>query len=132
MKLSLETRALGWALLAVLFSLGGAWLLAGSIKIMDGSNSVLMTRTSPEQSFAIINSPEIVDQGHQFYEMSCSQCHGDDALGDEGPNLHNLSISNARIAATIKKGIKGEMPTFAKKYDDDQIAALVSYLRSLR
>jgi len=52
--------------------------------------------------------------------------------GDEGPSLHNLSISNARIAATIKKGIKGEMPTFAKKYDDTQIAALVSYLRSLR
>jgi mono/diheme cytochrome c family protein len=64
--------------------------------------------------------------------MSCSQCHGDDAHGDEGPDLHNLSISNARIVVTIKKGIKGEMPTFTKKYDDHQIAALVAYLRSLR
>jgi mono/diheme cytochrome c family protein len=32
----------------------------------------------------------------------------------------------------IKKGLKGEMPTFAKKYNDQQIAALVSYLRTLR
>ena len=43
-----------------------------------------------------------------------------------------LRQTNARIAATIKKGVKGEMPTFAKKYDDKQIASLVSYLRTLR
>lgn len=127
MKLSLEMKALASALLAALLSLSGAWLLADSIKMANRSGSELTT-TSTE----IVTSPELVNQGHEFYEMSCSQCHGDDAHGDEGPDLHNLPISNGRIAATIKKGIKGEMPTFAKKYDDHQIAALVSYLRSLR
>lgn len=78
------------------------------------------------------SSPALVEQGRSFYNMSCSHCHADDATGDEGPNLHNLSISNAHIAATIKKGIKGQMPSFSKKYDDSQIAALISYLRSLR
>jgi mono/diheme cytochrome c family protein len=63
--------------------------------------------------------------------MSCVECHGDDAHGDEGPDLHHLAISNARIATTIGKGVKGEMPTFAKKYDTKQIAAIVSYLRTL-
>ena len=120
-------KALASALLAALLSLSGAWLLADSIKMANRSGSELTT-TSTE----IVTSPELVNQGHEFYEMSCSQCHGDDAHGDEGPDLHNLPISNGRIAATIKKGIKGEMPTFAKKYDDHQIAALVSYLRSLR
>jgi mono/diheme cytochrome c family protein len=129
MNLPLEVRAFGWALLIMLLSLGSAWLAAISIKTMSIS-SVEPTSFAGSPS-KIVVSPELVNQGHEFYGMSCSHCHGDDATGDEGPNLHNLSISNARIAATIKKGIKGEMPAFAKKYDDHQIAALVSYLRSL-
>jgi mono/diheme cytochrome c family protein len=128
MKLSLESRALGYAVLAASLSVGGSWLLAGPIKIMAVSSAARADAAFSD----IVVSPQLADQGHEFYEMSCSQCHGDDAHGDEGPDLHNLSISNARIATTIKKGIKGEMPTFAKKYDDRQLAALVSYLRSLR
>ena len=77
-------------------------------------------------------SPELAAQGHEFYNMSCAQCHSDDAHGDEGPDLYNLPISNARIAVEIKKGIKGQMPAFSKKYDQHQIAALVGYLRTLR
>ena len=126
MKLSHEKRALGWALLAALLSVGSAWLAATPIKMMMSSDSASAT-ASPGQA-----SPELATQGHEFFETSCSECHGDDAHGDEGPDLHNLAISNARIAATIKKGIKGEMPTFAKKYNDGQIASLVSYLRTLR
>lgn len=132
MKLPLELKALGWALLAAGLSLGGALLLAGPIKMMTGSATAPTTASSQPASSEIAATPELVNQGRQFYEMTCAQCHGDDAHGDEGPDLHNLSISNARIATTIKKGIKGEMPTFAKKYNDAQIAALISYLRSLR
>jgi mono/diheme cytochrome c family protein len=124
MQTSLETRALRCAVLAALLCLGCAWLMAQSIRAMPVAPA--------EPAVEIATSPAMIDQGGQFFAASCSQCHGDDAHGDEGPDLHNLSISNARIAATIKKGIKGEMPTFAKKYDDHQIAALVGYLRSLK
>jgi len=128
----LEVKAFGWAVSVALLSLGGAWLATFPIKMMTGSNAASSAPSSAESSLEIAASPELAVQGHQFYDMSCSHCHGDDATGDEGPDLHHLTISNARIAATIKKGIKGEMPTFAKKYDDRQVAALVSYLRSLR
>ncbi len=125
MNLSLEGKALISALLVASLSLGAAGLAAISIRAMPSSNAAITA--SPE----IVTTPELAVQGREFFGTSCSECHGDDATGDEGPNLHNLSISNARIAHTIKNGIKGEMPTFAKKYDDKQIAALVSYLRSL-
>jgi mono/diheme cytochrome c family protein len=124
MKASLEARAFIWALLAAAVCLGGAFLLAIPIRALSGSG--------PANTFEVVTSPELIGQGQQFFAMSCSECHGDDAHGDEGPDLHNLAISNSRIATTIKMGIKGEMPTFAKKYDDQQIAALVSYLRALR
>jgi mono/diheme cytochrome c family protein len=132
MNLSLETKALGWAAAVALLSLGSAWLAAISIKAMPASGLATPAMSSVDSSSAIVATPEVVAQGHEFFETSCSECHGDDATGDEGPNLHNLTISNARISATIKKGIKGEMPTFAKKYDDKQIAAIVTFLRTLR
>jgi len=122
-KFSLEKRALAWALLAALLSLGTALLVASPIRMTPGSAPVFMLPAV---------TPQLLIQGAGFFGQSCSDCHGDDAHGDEGPDLHNLAISNARIARTIKNGVKGEMPSFAKKYDDQQIAVLVSYVRSLR
>jgi len=125
MNLSFEKKALAWALLAAVLSLGGALLSASPIEMMTSSTPAL-----PTVDFT--PSPGLVAKGSGYFGQSCSQCHADDATGDEGPNLHQLPISNARIAKTIKTGIKGEMPPFAKKYDDHQIAALVSFLRSLQ
>ena len=104
-----------------LLSLGVACLAAG-----------LMTRAEPGSSPAAAVSPGLVTRGSEFYETNCPQCHGDEAQGNGGPSLHNLTISDACIAATIKYGIPGKMPVFGKKYDDHQIAALVAYLRTLR
>jgi len=130
MKTSLEVKSLRYGLLAALLAFGGTELVAIAIQALPSS---ILPPTSSEASFSeTVVTPEVVAQGHKFFAMSCSECHGDDATGDEGPDLHNLPISNARIRVMIKKGLKGEMPTFAKKYNDQQIAALVSYLRTLR
>jgi mono/diheme cytochrome c family protein len=126
-KLSLEKRALLWALLFGSVSLGGALLMAGPIQKM--SNSAFFTG---ESSSEMAVSPQLLAQGAEFYAQSCGDCHGDDGHGDEGPDLHNLAISNARIALQIKNGTKGEMPSFTRKYNDQQIAAIVAYVRSLR
>lgn len=125
MDLSLEKKAAAWAILAAVLSSGGAWLIASPIQMMTGSGPVIIPMVE------IKTSPALVAQGQMFFGLSCSQCHADDATGDEGPNLHRLPISNARIASTIRNGVKGEMPSFAKKYDHEQIVALISYLRSL-
>jgi mono/diheme cytochrome c family protein len=66
-----------------------------------------------------------------LFEKNCAHCHGDDARGDEGPNLHNLAKSDARIATIIKGGIKGEMPAFGKKFTEAEVQGLISYLRTL-
>ena len=126
-----EVNALELALLTALLALGSAAL--GSISLSVNSNSGTAPEFAENRFSGNAASPVIIDQGRRFYALSCSHCHGDDATGsDDGPDLHYLPISNAHIAVTIKKGIKGQMPNFAKKYDDGQIATLVSYLRSLR
>jgi len=71
-------------------------------------------------------------RGYGLFDQSCAPCHGDDARGDEGPSLYNLAKSDARITTIIKGGVKGEMPSFAKKFNDADVQALIAYLRTLK
>jgi mono/diheme cytochrome c family protein len=126
-KLSLEKKALLWALLFSAVSLGSALLMASPIQKI--SRWPFFTGGASSNTAV---SPQLLAQGAGFFAQSCGDCHGDDGHGDEGPDLHNLAISDARIASQIKNGTKGEMPSFSKKYHDEQIAALVAYVRTLR
>ena len=79
-------------------------------------------------------SPELtadVAQGRHLFLMNCAHCHGENAHGDEGPDLHNLHRSDARIHDVITAGIKGEMPSFGKKLGDPEVRELTAYLRTL-
>ena len=71
-------------------------------------------------------------EGYRLFDLNCAHCHGDDARGDEGPDLHGLHKSDARLTKIIKGGVKGEMPAFAKKFNDADVQALIAYLRSLK
>jgi cytochrome c oxidase cbb3-type subunit 3 len=76
-------------------------------------------------------SPAIVRQGRALYLASCAHCHGADATGDEGPDLHDVEASDRSIANTITRGIKGEMPSFRRKLGPDDVRRLTAYVRSL-
>jgi mono/diheme cytochrome c family protein len=75
---------------------------------------------------------EQIQHGRDLFSRNCAHCHGDDARGDEGPTLFDLVLSDARIAQKINNGIKGEMPRFSGKLVEADIAALISYLRTLK
>ena len=70
--------------------------------------------------------------GASLFGRNCAHCHGDDAKGDEGPSLYDLTRSNARIATIIKEGIKGEMPKFGSKLSEADIQSLIAFLRTLK
>jgi len=78
-------------------------------------------------------APEnLAAKGRSFFFQSCAHCHGRDADGGEdAPSLLKLQISGAHMALVIQSGIKGEMPSFAKKYNEQDIAAIVAYLKTL-
>jgi mono/diheme cytochrome c family protein len=69
--------------------------------------------------------------GYQLFMFNCAHCHGTDARGDEGPDLHGLTKSDQRITAVIQNGIKGEMPKFSAKLKDSDTQALVAFIRTL-
>src|ERR1051326_2266830 len=73
-----------------------------------------------------------VKAGRSLFLKNCAHCHGDDARGDEGPDLHGLTQSDAWIAKRIRNGVKGEMTAFGEKFGPQDIAALMAFLRTLK
>ena|SRR5580658_1224486 len=71
-------------------------------------------------------------RGYKLFMFNCAHCHGTDARGDEGPDLHDVTKSDNRIAAIIQNGIKGEMPRFSAKLNDSDTRALIAFIRTLK
>jgi mono/diheme cytochrome c family protein len=74
----------------------------------------------------------VSQRGRSLFSKNCAHCHGEDAKGDEGPDLHALSLSDDRIEKKIVNGIKGEMPAFKEKFRHEDIKALIAFLRTLK
>jgi mono/diheme cytochrome c family protein len=70
--------------------------------------------------------------GRTLFLKNCAHCHGADAHGDEGPDLHNLDLSDEWIGNRIRNGKKGQMTAFAGKLQPAEISALVAYLHTLK
>jgi len=75
---------------------------------------------------------QLAKKGQALFTQSCLPCHGANGQGGEGPDLRGLKLSEAQIIATVKNGVKGEMPSFGNKYKDGDLKALAAYVRSLK
>lgn len=96
-----------------------------------GAQFSRQTIAAPSNTTSKVMIPPAARQGYTLFLLNCAHCHGKDARGDEGPDLHALTKSDARISALIKNGIKGEMPKFGEKLTDTDVQALIAFLRSL-
>jgi mono/diheme cytochrome c family protein len=105
------------------------WLSLDSGRAADAAASDAGGATKVEAKVALDAK---ASQGYRLFDHNCAHCHGDDARGDEGPDLHGLKKSDQRIDKIIKGGIKGEMPAFGKKFNDGDVQALIAYLRTLK
>jgi len=113
--------------LALVSSYGLSWGLRRA------ASKTSRQQPTPEAWFeaAAPSSAALVAQGRTLFLSSCAHCHGADARGDEGPDLHGVEVSDRYISTIITRGIKGEMPSFRKKLGSDEIARLTAYVRSL-
>ena len=125
MKKLSEGRAFGVAFLvswvSLLTILGVAFVLGN---VLSGKQS----RVTESRD---VNG-EVASHGRRIFVNHCAECHGYDARGDEGSDLHNLRAGDALIRQVITGGIKGVMPAYGKVLNDADVRALTSYLRTLR
>ena len=128
----IEIKATFIGLTAAACLLAGTFSLAQVLRSTNAVDSKRWSRTNGSPTQAAAGLSKDAERGYTLFEKNCAHCHGEDARGDEGPDLHNLRLSDARIAKRITEGLKGEMPSFAKKFNDADVKALIAFLRSLK
>jgi mono/diheme cytochrome c family protein len=131
----MKTWSGGKAVVAAICASGAALVSTfGIASVIRHEASAIRIATVATTTQGAIKRTELTgdaEQGRHLFLMNCAHCHGDDARGDEGPDLHDLHRSDARIHEVILAGIKGEMPSFGKKLGDPDVRQLIAYLRTL-
>jgi mono/diheme cytochrome c family protein len=115
---------------------------------MASGRSVLLVLACMEASLgaAGAQSADDVTRGRELFLRHCSGCHGADGRGEAKtfrPNVGNLAIkelmdqlSDDYLFAVIRKGgaavgKNAAMPAWSPQLDDDDIARLVAFVRTL-
>ncbi len=74
--------------------------------------------------------------GAATYKAKCAMCHGADG-GKTNPTMRALNSADvqkqtdAQLIEMTSKG-KGKMPAYAGKLSDDEIKAVVAFMRTLK
>ena len=126
MKLSLERKGILLAVISGVAAIGMAFAAGEIIRPKRAAESPGRTK------LVIPPAGTEAYQGYTLFLNNCAHCHGSDARGDEGPDLHGVTSSDARISSVIKNGIKGEMPKFGAKLTDIDVQALITFVRSIK
>lgn len=128
-----NNRAAVLTVAITLFGLSATFVFGKSLQRRAAVSSHQQTEAQADTLFEPVleTSPQIVAEGRKLFLNSCAHCHGADATGDEGPDLHDLQVSDRYIRNLILNGRPHEMPSFRKKLDRTNISELIAYLHTL-
>ena len=109
-------------------------LLVGTLLI--GVSQAVANRLQRSQA-----SPAKAKEAKRLFKQRCAKCHGQDGGGNNygqiigatnltDPEWHQR-VDDQRIINSIKHG-RGQMPALGEKLTDEQITALMLYVRTLK
>ncbi|MCF5052537.1 c-type cytochrome [Pseudomonas syringae] len=114
------------------------YAIAAYLKTLPGSDTL-----SPR---ALKARTPLMQQGANVYSANCSACHNSDGKGinqlassladnpgiqaENAQSLITTVLEGGRGAVTLTNPTSGAMPSFAWKLSDQQIAAILSYIRN--
>lgn len=111
-----------------------AMCLAGSFLLFGARVSRVVAQGPPaaSPSAGAVHAPADANHGKSLFEQNCSTCHGIDAAGEEGPDLHGVPtlLGDAAVESIIQRGIRGTaMPGFPDIKPKDA-ADIVAFLHT--
>jgi mono/diheme cytochrome c family protein len=99
--------------------------LAG-VALGANANGPMSSTPAPAASAAAFNVQAL-------FANTCGWCHsGAGRVAGKGPQLMGSSLTDAELIYRIKHGKTGAMPAFASSFNDEQIKAIVTYIRELK
>lgn len=97
--------------------------------------------SAKKDASAAASSPDSVPKGaanegfdvEKLFAGTCGWCHSNAGrTAGKGPQLMGTTLTDAEIIHRIKVGKTGAMPAFGSAFTDDQMQAIVKYIRALR
>jgi mono/diheme cytochrome c family protein len=117
--------------LSLLVLAGGLLLgpdLAGSAEnppggeLQNAANAAPVTVTDAE-----------TNEAKAIFAGQCGWCHGSYGMtADKGPRLAGTEMTDQEVRNRIHNGKPGYMPSFSKFLNDQQIALMAKYIKSLK
>jgi mono/diheme cytochrome c family protein len=69
----------------------------------------------------------------KLFATTCGWCHlNGGRVAGKGPQLMGTERTDAEIVSRIRNGKTGQMPAFGTTFNEDQLKAIVAYIRALK
>jgi len=89
--------------------------------------------TKPAEAPAASNAAQGPFDVPKLFATTCGWCHLDGGrVTGKGPQLMGTTKTDAEIKSRIRNGKPGQMPAFGPMFNDDQLDAIVAYIRGLK
>lgn len=88
---------------------------------------------APPETPPVKLGPLDPEAGKAIFQQNCVNCHGLDATGEEGPNLHGVpaALGDTAVANIIRRGIPGTGMPSSYTITEQDAANIVAWIRSL-
>jgi cytochrome c5 len=91
------------------------------------SNSGTVAQAAPE------SKPAAEFDVNHLFANTCGWCHSKGGREQgKGPKLMGTTLTDGEIVYRVKNGKTGYMPSFGAQFNDDQLKAIVAYIRNLK
>ena len=88
---------------------------------------------SAEQTPASAKDAKAPLDVNKLFASTCGWCHSNGGrTAGKGPQLMGTTLTDAEIANRIRNGKPGQMPAFGSAFSDDDIKAIIRYIRDLK
>lgn len=111
-----------------------AWtLILNAFHVSQAAGQESPTAQVSPASAAAPAAPADLEQGKRLFAQNCSACHGADAGGGDGPDLHGVpaSLGDPTVQGIIRRGIAGTAMPGSSTVSEKEAANIVAYLRTL-
>jgi mono/diheme cytochrome c family protein len=120
---------------AVLSALFAAWPGVANAQLdgpmSSGKKPEASAQSPGEKTSAPADAAEM--DVEKLFANTCGWCHSNAGrTAGRGPQLMGTTLTDAEIVNKVKNGKTGAMPAFAGSFKDEELRAIVRYIRGLK
>jgi mono/diheme cytochrome c family protein len=109
----------------------GALLVPNVARSADGSAAAQQTAANVAPAPSVTEAEKA--EAKAIFAGQCGWCHGNYGMtADKGPKLAGTQMTEQEVEQRIRNGKPGYMPSFKKFLNDQQIALMAKYIKSLK